>query len=76
MKKMSTFLDETMYIMLKCIMHLHGHWNKAVSLVKLFILADFSNALNSIITFVGQLMTFEAIVSCVGLATSTSATKT
>jgi hypothetical protein len=33
-EKMSTFLDETIHIILGCAMHLHGHWNKMVALMK------------------------------------------
>jgi hypothetical protein len=43
MEKTSTFLNETIHIMPKCVVHLHGHPNKVVPLVKLFILANLSN---------------------------------
>jgi len=42
-EKTSTFLDEMIHIMLDCVMHLHGHWNKVVPFMKPFILADFYN---------------------------------
>jgi hypothetical protein len=63
---MGTFPNEMIHVMLGCVMHLHGHCNKLVPLVKPSILANFSNALNFAITLVGQLMTFEAIVFRVG----------
>ncbi len=43
MKKTSTFLDETIHIMLGCVMHLHDHWNKVMPVLKLSILANFTN---------------------------------
>ncbi len=43
MEKMGTFLDETIHIMPKSTVHLHGHWNKLVPLMKPFILMDLSN---------------------------------
>jgi hypothetical protein len=43
MEKTSTLLNETIHIMLECVMHLHGHRKKVVPLMKLFILANFSN---------------------------------
>jgi hypothetical protein len=43
MEKMGTLLNETIHIMPKCAMHLHGHHNKMMPLMKPFILADFSN---------------------------------
>jgi len=43
MEKKSTFLDEMIYITFKCVVHLHGHWNKMVPFMKPFILANFSN---------------------------------
>jgi hypothetical protein len=42
-EKMGTFLDETIYIMLGYVMHLHGHWNKMVPLMKPSMLADLNN---------------------------------
>ncbi len=42
-EKTHTLLDEMIHITLKCVMHLHGHWNKVVPLMKPFILADLSN---------------------------------
>ncbi len=42
-EKTSTFLDETIHIMFGCAVHLHGHRNKMVPLLKLFIFADLSN---------------------------------
>jgi hypothetical protein len=42
-EKIGTFLDETIDITLKCTMHLHGHRNKVVPLMKPFILADINN---------------------------------
>jgi hypothetical protein len=68
---MATFFNETIHIMPGCIMHLHGHWNKVMPLMKPFILVDFSNALNFAITLVSQPMTFEATISHVGSVTIT-----
>jgi hypothetical protein len=42
-KKMGTFHDEMIHIMHGCATHLHGHWNKMVSLMKLSILVNFNN---------------------------------
>jgi hypothetical protein len=42
-KKMGTFLDETIHIIPKCVMHLHGHQNKVVPFMKPFILVDLNN---------------------------------
>ncbi len=44
MEKTNTPLDETIHIMPKCAMHLHGHRNKMVPLMKPFILADLNNS--------------------------------
>jgi len=43
-EKMSTFLNEMIHIMPRCIMHLHGHQNKVVPFMNLSIFVDFSNA--------------------------------
>jgi hypothetical protein len=40
---MSTFLNEMIHIMLECIVHLHGHQNKMVPLLKPSIFANLSN---------------------------------
>ncbi len=42
-EKTGTFLDETIDITLKCAMHLYGHWNKVMPLMKPFILANINN---------------------------------
>jgi len=42
-EKMSTFLDETIQIMLECAMHFHGHWNKVELIMNPFIFMDFNN---------------------------------
>jgi hypothetical protein len=44
-KKTSTLLDEAIHIMPKCALHLHGHQNKMVALLKPFIFAGFSNGI-------------------------------
>jgi hypothetical protein len=41
--KKQTFFDEMIHIMHGCIMHLHGHRNKVVPLVKPFILSNINN---------------------------------
>jgi hypothetical protein len=43
MGKMGKLLDETIHIMLECVVHLHGHRNKVVPFTKASILADLSN---------------------------------
>jgi hypothetical protein len=42
-KKTSMFLDKMIHITHKCAIHLHGHLNKMVPLIKHFILMDLSN---------------------------------
>jgi hypothetical protein len=44
-KKTSAFPNETIHIVPKCIVHLHGHQNKVVPLVKPSILVDFNNGI-------------------------------
>jgi hypothetical protein len=75
-KKMSTFLDETIHITSECVVHFYDHRNKMMLLMKPSILANFSNALNFAITPIGQLMTFEVTVSRVGSITITLVMKT
>jgi hypothetical protein len=43
MEKMSTFPNEMIHIAFGCAMHLHGHRNKVVPLMKPSILADLNN---------------------------------
>jgi hypothetical protein len=72
---MDTLFDETIHIMLEDIVHLHGHQNKMLPLMKPFILRFLTITLNFvIISFVAQLMTFETIVSNIGSITTTSTT--
>ncbi len=42
-EKTGTIYGETIHIMHGCTMHLHGHQNKVLPLMKLFILVDFNN---------------------------------
>lgn len=42
-KKTSMFLDKTINIMHKCVIHLHGHLNKVVPHIKPSILMDLGN---------------------------------
>jgi len=42
-EKTGTFPNETIHITLGCTMHLHGHWNKMVALIKPSIFIDFNN---------------------------------
>jgi hypothetical protein len=42
-EKTSTFHNEIIYIMFKCTMHLHSHWNKMVFIMNPSIFEDFSN---------------------------------
>jgi hypothetical protein len=39
MKKTNTLFNETIYIMFKCVIHLHGHRNKVMPVMKPSILA-------------------------------------
>jgi hypothetical protein len=75
-KKTSTLSNETIHITFECAMHLHGHRNKVVLLMKLLYLRILTMSLNSTNTLVGQLMTFETNISRVGLVTTTLAMKT
>jgi hypothetical protein len=43
MEKMGTLHDETIHIMHGCVVHLHGHRNKMVPLLKPSIFVDFNN---------------------------------
>jgi len=45
MEKTNTFFDETIHILLRCVVHLRGHQNKMVPFMKLFIFVDFSNGI-------------------------------
>jgi hypothetical protein len=76
-EKTSTFHDEMIHIILGCAMHLHGHQNKLVSLMKpstyLWIL---TMALNSPIAPTSQIMTFETIVYHIRSVTTTLTTRT
>jgi hypothetical protein len=42
-EKMGTLLDEMIYIMFEYVVHLHGHRNKVVPLMKPSILTDLNN---------------------------------
>jgi len=42
-EKMGTLPNETIHITPRCIVHLHGHWNEMVPLMKPFIFLDFNN---------------------------------
>jgi len=41
MEKIGTFVDETIHIMLKGVVHLEGHRNKMIPLVKPFYIYTF-----------------------------------
>jgi hypothetical protein len=43
MEKIGTFPIEMIHITPRCVVHLHGHWNKMVPLTKDSILANLSN---------------------------------
>jgi hypothetical protein len=43
MEKTNTFTNETIHITFKCVVHLHGHWNKVVPLMKPSILINLNN---------------------------------
>ncbi len=44
-EKMGTLPDETIHIMLEGVVHLQGHGNKMVPLMKPFILEDLNNGI-------------------------------
>jgi hypothetical protein len=65
------------HIMPRCVLHLHGHRNKMVPFLKLFLyLWILTMALSFANAHVGQLITLEAIISQIGLVTITLAMKT
>jgi hypothetical protein len=76
MEKMGTLPDEMIHITPKCIMHLHGHQNKVVPLMKSFIFADLNNGVKFYSYTISWLMTFETTISHIELITTTSAMKT
>jgi hypothetical protein len=45
MEKMNTLPDETIYIMPKCVMHLHDHQNKVMPFMKPSILSNLNNGI-------------------------------
>jgi hypothetical protein len=76
MQKTSTLFNETIHIMPRGVVHLHGNWNKMVPLMKPLYLRILAMALSFIVTLVGQLMTLKAIVIHIGSITTTLAIKT
>jgi hypothetical protein len=74
-EKMSTFPDKTIHIAPRCDVHLHGHRNKMVPLMKPSTLADLNKALSFTIAPISRIMTFKAIVSRTRLITTTSITR-
>jgi len=72
----STFPNEMIHIMPRCIVHLHGHQNNMVPLIKLLYLWILAMVLSFTTTPTGQLMTFIIIVSHGGLVTTTLVTET
>jgi hypothetical protein len=52
MEKINTFPIEMIHIMPECIMHLHGHRNKMLPLMKPFILVDLSNGVTYLPTYI------------------------
>ncbi len=44
-KKIGTIPDETIHITHECTMHFHGHWNKVVPLMKLYLFIDLNNGI-------------------------------
>jgi len=42
-EKMNTFPNKIIHIMPRCVVHLHGHWNKIVPLMKPSVLVDLNN---------------------------------
>jgi hypothetical protein len=75
-KKMNTLLNETIHIMLWCVMYFHGHRNKVVPLLKPSNLQILTMPLNFATAPASRLMTFKAIVSYVESITTTSTMKT
>jgi hypothetical protein len=76
MDKRGTLPNETIHITPKCIVHLHGHWNKMVYLMKPSVLAVLTMSLRFETTLVDRLMTFETTISRVRFITTTSSIKT
>jgi hypothetical protein len=71
LEMMGTLFAETIHIMSRCAMHLHGHQNKVVPFIKPFVyLQILVMVLSFIITSTGWLMTLEAIVFYIGLVLS------
>jgi len=69
-------LDETIHITLRCVVHIHGHWNRMVPFMKPFILANLNNDAKFATAPIGRLMTLEITVFHVRSITITSAMKT
>jgi hypothetical protein len=69
-KKTSTLLNKMIHITPECTMHLHGHQNKMVPLMKPFILVDLSNGTK----FYNY--TYSSTISHIRLVTTTLTTKT
>ncbi len=76
MEKMGTLLDETIHIMPRCAMHLHGHWNKVVPFMKPFILVDLNNGIEFRIYTYWSTDDTQSTISYVVSITTTLATKT
>jgi chromate transport protein ChrA len=75
-EKTSIFPDEEIHIMLECALHLHGHQNKVVPLMKLLYSQILAMAINSIVALANQRMAFKNIVFYVELIITTLTTKT
>jgi hypothetical protein len=42
-EKTGTLPNEMIHIVSRCVVHIHGHWNKMMPFMKSFILADLNN---------------------------------
>jgi len=45
MEKMDGFFSGMTHIVPRCAMHFHGHWNKVVPLMKLYLFIDLNNGI-------------------------------
>jgi len=75
-EKTGTLPNETIHITPEYTMHLHGHHNKVVPLMKPFIFADLNNGVKFYNYTTSWLMTLETTISHIELVTTTSAMKT
>jgi hypothetical protein len=76
MEKTSIFPDEKIHITFECVVHLHGHRNKVMPLMKPLYLQIIAMALSLKVAPINELMAFKDIVFYVKLIIITSTMKT